>query len=250
MATKYTFTDSERQSIEKACKRVHDPWTLRRLKALWFRALDKPYPQITREVGYSPSQIARLLRDYQEYGLDAFIAMPHTGKRKYTTHKSDFTPERVTELKHRYKTATTKGEARRLKVLLLRSEGNTLKDCALKAGITKAHAFRLVRTYRQNGISAILEKPCNRASKIRDAFEGLTEQQRAELQNIQETITDELAVTRLKIIQLRAERKNYKQIMEATGASKPLVSRVLRRYVELGLQAVLEDGRTTRHHRK
>ena len=27
--------------------------------------------------------------------------------------------------------------------------------------------------------------------------------------------------------------------MEATGASKPLVSRVLRRYVELGLQAVL-----------
>ena len=95
-----------------------------------------------------------------------------------------------------------------------------------------------------------MEKPCNRASKIRNAFEGLTEQQRAELQNIQETVTDELAVTRLKIIQLRAEHKNYKQIMEATGASKPLVSRVLRRYVELGLQAVLEDGRTTRHYRK
>lgn len=250
MATKYTFTDSERQSIEKACKQVRDPWTLRRLKVLWFRALGKSYPQITREVGYSPSQITRLIRDYQEYGLDAFIAMPHTGKRKYATHKSNFTPERVAELKHRYKTATTKGEARRFKVLLLRSEGYTLKDCALKAGITEAHTFRLVRAYRQNGISAILEKPCNHASKIRNAFEGLTEQQRAELQNIQETVTDELAVTRLKIIQLRAEHKNYKQIMEATGASKPLVSRVLRRYVELGLQAVLEDGRTTRHYRK
>lgn len=108
-------------------------------------------------IGYSPSQITRLIRDYQEYGLDAFIAMPHTGKRKYATHKSNFTPERVAELKHRYKTATTKGEARRFKVLLLRSEGYTLKDCALKAGITEAHTFRLVRAYRQNGISAILE---------------------------------------------------------------------------------------------
>ena len=49
MATKYTFTDSERQSIEKACKQVRDPWTLRRLKVLWFRALGKSYPQITRE---------------------------------------------------------------------------------------------------------------------------------------------------------------------------------------------------------
>ena len=48
------------------------------------------HPQITREVGYSPSQITRLIRDYQEYGLDAFIAMPHTGKRKYATHKSNF----------------------------------------------------------------------------------------------------------------------------------------------------------------
>lgn len=232
----HIFSEEEISAIEAACKQVTDSWTLRRLEVLRLRALGTPKKEIVRKTGYSAAQVVHLFQDYREYGLEAFVAMPRTGKRKYTAYNFDLTAKQVVELKHGYETAQTKNVARRFKALLLRSEGNTYKRIASETGLSKQYVSMLTQKYKKTGISALLSKP-----HLSNSSYILTTQQKAEIRAAQGADMSEHAVKRLEVLRLRAEEKSYKEIVDITGYRPTYIPMILRKYREYGLEAVLED---------
>ncbi len=68
-----------------------------------------------------------------------------------------FTEEQIQELAKAAKTNKRKDVDRRLRALLMRSQGKTLTEVAQATGYSFSNITKLVRTYRENGLSAIVE---------------------------------------------------------------------------------------------
>ena len=69
----------------------------------------------------------------------------------------EFTEEQMKELTKAAKENKRKDVDRRLRALLMRSKGNTLKEVAQATGYSYSNITKLVRTYRGGGLAAIVE---------------------------------------------------------------------------------------------
>ena len=68
-----------------------------------------------------------------------------------------FTEEQIEELAKASKTNKRKDVDRRLRALLMRAKGNKLAEIAQATGYSFSNITKLVRTYREGGLAAIVE---------------------------------------------------------------------------------------------
>ena len=68
-----------------------------------------------------------------------------------------FTEEQIQEITNAAKANKRKNVDRRLRALLLRAKGNKLAEIAQATGYSFSNITKLVRTYREGGIAAIVE---------------------------------------------------------------------------------------------
>ena len=85
IAHKHKFTPKQKAEIEAARKTADDKWTKERLEMLWLRANGKSLPEVSAAAGYSVNTITRVIRQYQNRGLEAIAPKPgsNAGQRKY-----------------------------------------------------------------------------------------------------------------------------------------------------------------------
>ena len=69
----------------------------------------------------------------------------------------EFTEEQLQELANAAKVNKRKDVDRRLRALLMRAKGNTLAEIAQVTGYSFSNITKLVRTYRADGLAAIIE---------------------------------------------------------------------------------------------
>ena len=68
-----------------------------------------------------------------------------------------FTEEQIQELPNATKANKRKDVDRRLRALLMRAKGNKLAETAQATGYSNSNITKLVRTYREGGLAAIVE---------------------------------------------------------------------------------------------
>ena len=69
----------------------------------------------------------------------------------------EFTEEQIQEITNAAKANKRKDVDRRLRALLMRTKGNKLAEIAQATGYSFSNITKLVRTYREGGIAAIVE---------------------------------------------------------------------------------------------
>lgn len=82
IAHKHKFTPKQKAEIEAARKTAADKRTKERLEMLWLRANGKSLPEVSAAAGYSVNTIMRVIRQYQNGGLEAIAPKQTTHKKK------------------------------------------------------------------------------------------------------------------------------------------------------------------------
>lgn len=82
IAHKHKFTPKQKAEIEAARKIAADKRTKERLEMLWLRANGKSLPEVSAAAGYSMNTIMRVIRQYQNGGLEAITPKQATHKKK------------------------------------------------------------------------------------------------------------------------------------------------------------------------
>lgn len=71
-----------------------------------------------------------------------------------------------------------------------------------------------------------------------------SEEEKAEINAAREKATSELALRRLEVLRLRADKKSNAEITQATGYHKSTITRISKLYKEKGIEAVLNESLT------
>ena len=213
-----------------------------RLEVLLLRAQGKSYEEITEKTGFARSTIAQFVQKYREIGLDAIIRKHAASERQGIS--IEFTQDKVTELKNAYKEANCDRVARRIKVLLLCSEGKSITEIAKETHFSQSTIYRLLHEYQKNGLNNLC---INRQTKRKPSYVAykynFTAEQKTEIEEAIRRTTNERALKRLEALRLRAERKSLSDISTVTGYHKVTVMRLIRQYQEKGLETLVVNQR-------
>lgn len=82
MASRYKFSEAEIRAIAEARRQNKDKRAEARLKALELRAKGKSSAEVSKETGFHPAYITRLVRKYREGGLEAISGNHYGGNRR------------------------------------------------------------------------------------------------------------------------------------------------------------------------
>lgn len=151
-------TSSQRRNWRLLNLPVTEEYALRRLEVLRLRAKGESDDRIVRATGYSKTSIRRLVREYQECGLEAMASMPPTGKRQYTANNNELTDTQIAELKDTYDAVPSAHVKKKINALLLRAEDNTVKAVAKETGFTDHSISVWIHRYKRGGIMSLLDK--------------------------------------------------------------------------------------------
>lgn len=242
---RYAFTAEEKAKIDAAYQAASG-LARRRLEVLRLYAQGETYAYIIKTTAYSETTILKILRRYDEDGLDPIYDEPYTGKRKYPATRFEFTAAEIAELKEGCKKAAKPHVARRFKALPLRSEGKTLAEVATATGFTETNIIYLVKKYREGGTAALVGK-----SRPPIAFRyKFTQAQKAEIAEARKTVTLKRIAKRLDALLLRTEGKTVEQIASEVGLHPMTVMTLIRKYQEQGIGSIIANRKTGKNSQK
>ena len=104
MASRYKFSEEEIAAIEEIRRQNKDKRAEARLKALELRAKGKSSKEVSKETGFHPAYITRLVRKYREGGLEAISGNHYGGNRR------NMSVEEEAEILAPFKARAAKGE--------------------------------------------------------------------------------------------------------------------------------------------
>ena len=247
---KYTFTREQIAEISDAYRGSLGRESCHRLEALYLCAKGESASSTARRLGVSPQTIQRIVSRYKENGLDAVTVK----SLAFRNRKTAFTPGQVSELREVLETATNERVARRLRALLLRGEGKTVREVATEIGVSSASVCSFISKYQENGVASLcLTRQVRHKRPFAATKHKFTIQQKAEIESALKTVTEERAAKKLKALWLRTEGRNLPEIAEATGIHTATLTKIIRKYQENGLAAITQDlrkARTPEHSRR
>ncbi len=232
VAERYTFTTEQIAEIEAAYNTATDVRVARRLKILRLRAGGESTEKVAKAVGVGKTTVRRMVYGYKDNGLDAVIRRPV---------KSRSTSEQTAALKSMLDSTTCRRTARRVRALLLWTEGKSRKDIIAATGLSLSSINKITKGFRENGVASIDKKRRKRpfaAPKYK-----FTDQHKAEIEAMRGLVTDEREAKKLEALWLRTEKKNLPEISAMTGLPKQTIYDVIRKYHERGLEAAIRDQR-------
>lgn len=132
---RYTFTTEQIAEIEAAYHAATDVKTARYLKILRLRAGGESTEKVAKALGVGQTTVKRLIYDYKDKGLETIIRRSAKCKR----YGLGSTPEQTAALKSMLDSTTSRRTARRIRALLLWTEGKSHKDIIAVTGLSKPY---------------------------------------------------------------------------------------------------------------
>lgn len=243
---RYKFTAKQIAEINSACETIKEQEVRRYLEMLRLYAHGIPNKDAMEQTGFSRATIQRYVYKYRVNGLKSLISEIKTlGCRAPTSSNKRcckrFLQEQIGELKNASVMVKDRRTARRLKAILLRAEGYTLKEVAKITGYNPNFISVITRSYQKNGITAVMGK--SRPKKYFVAYKHkFTTEQKAEIMAARKTVIDKKVATRLEVLWLRAEHKSLPEIAELTGFHVMYITKLIKKYQEDGLTTFLKNG--------
>lgn len=155
-----------------------------------------------------------------------------------TKHK--FTEGQIAELKSALEAATNERVRRRLKALLLCSEGMTVTKAAGETNYAIPSVSRFIHEYLENGLVNITQSRKNKQKRPYAAPRyKFTDEQKAEIEGMRGTVADERAARKLEALWLRTQKKNLPDTSAMTGLHVQVIMKLVRKYHEQGLEAAV-----------
>lgn len=137
-AYKYKFTVEQKVEIELARRTVTDKRALARLEVLHLRAEGKNVPEVGTITGFHPAHITKLIRKYQENGLEAIIGNHY--KHRVSQRYMDYDEE--TEIMKTLRTKVKNGQpltTSEIKVKFEAAIGHSVGDAWVRKILKRHH---------------------------------------------------------------------------------------------------------------
>ena len=89
MKSRYKFSDSEIEAIEKARKKNTNKRAEARLKAIELRAKGMSSQEVANATGFCPAYISQLVAKYRDHGLEAISGNHYGGNRRNISEEQE-----------------------------------------------------------------------------------------------------------------------------------------------------------------
>lgn len=225
----YEFTPEQIAEIESVRKTATNKKAVHDLKILSLYAHGMPVKQIRQKTGACIAVIYKLVHEYQKQGLAMLSGYSYAAAERYT-----FTTEQIAEIEAAYNAATDVRTARCLKTLLLRAGGGSTEKVAKAVGIGETTVRRLVYEYKDKGLNTVIR----RSVKCKRHDLESTSEQTAALKSMLDSTACRRTAHRVRALLLWTEGKTRKDIIAATGFSKPYIDQLIKKFRDNGVSSI------------